>query len=1153
MTQASRASYWMDGQRVEREAFYAVACDPQRSVVVEACAGAGKTWMLVSRILRALLDGCEPHEILAITFTKKAAAEMRERLFDWLRDFASAASDDDRARELVMRGVPPDQARVQAAVLLGLYRRVLDSGRAIEIHTFHRWFSRLLRAAPMDMLAEIGLPAEPALLESNEELRPEVWQRFLQAVTRDATLTDDFSSLVGELGRHSTQAWLDAALDNRSVFEMADAAGVVDACVPSAAQWQAQWAGLADPAQAVLGGDVNAQLWRLARLWGQLTDKSKALKAAAELEVGLGLSDAEEAFQMIWRALFTAEAKSKPRVLPANAEWPAAAEAVQAIKAARDQQQAHELHARMARLTRVLLQAYADIKRERGVADMDDLERCALHLLRDAHLSGWVQERLDARVRQVLIDEFQDTSPLQWQALHAWLAGYAGAGGGGSGRSPPGVFIVGDPKQSIYRFRRAEPRVFEAAQAFVRHGLGGHVLACDHTRRNAPAVLQLLNRVFDQAQADGSFVGFRSHTTEHAQGGVAGCVQALPPIARQKNRTATPGSEDPLEAATAYWRDSLTTPRFEAEEALRMLEGRQVADAIAALLGQGLQPQDIYVLSRRREALRWVAQALRERHIAHVTTEDLRLIDTPEVRDVVALLDALISPQHDLSLAHLLRSPLFGASDDELLALGARASRGMWWPTLLQGDGCDGWSNHPALQRARKLLPQWQRAAHDVPPHDWLDRIVAQGQWRERLAAAVPAARRPLALSALDAVLAQALELDGGRYLTPYGFVRALKRRPLGLGVPQHSHAVQLLTVHGAKGLEARAVFIVDADAPPARTSSHTLLIDWPAHAAHPTCCAFVRSEGSPPPSLDEAMQHERQMRRREELNALYVAITRAREHIIFSRIEPHQRGDAPSWWQRVSAVPACADETTPAAPAIELWHPPVSVSVAGPEALAGASATGEPPLASGHAFIDLPAVPQASGWGSGRAAPTAAPPAEDAAGGDAYQAHQAQLGRAVHRVLEWLTARPVAQRNDVALGQAARAAAGALGLSAEDASTVSTLAARVLHSAAVADWLDPERLVWAGNEIELVDPHDRSVLRLDRLVARRSEALPAGTLEWWVLDYKLQHHPQTLPAYREQLARYRRAVQALQPADRVRAAFITGVGELVEMPPEDQ
>uniref|UniRef100_UPI003FA79DF4 UvrD-helicase domain-containing protein n=1 Tax=Salmonella enterica TaxID=28901 RepID=UPI003FA79DF4 len=112
------------------------------------------------------------------------------------------------------------------------------------------------------------------------------------------------------------------------------------------------------------------------------------------------------------------------------------------------QHQAWEHQQRLARLTRLLLAEYAALKREHGWVDMNDVERTAWVLLSDPVLSGWVQERLDTRVRQLLIDEFQDTSPLQWRTLDAWLGGYAGAGGGASGQRPLSVFIVGDPKQS---------------------------------------------------------------------------------------------------------------------------------------------------------------------------------------------------------------------------------------------------------------------------------------------------------------------------------------------------------------------------------------------------------------------------------------------------------------------------------------------------------------------------------------------------------------------------------------------------------------------------------------------------------------------------------------------------------------------------------
>jgi ATP-dependent helicase/nuclease subunit A len=165
---------------------------------------------------------------------------------------------------------------------------------------------------------------------------------------------------------------------------------------------------------------------------------------------------------------------------------------------------------------------YAQLKRERGWIDMGDLERAALALMSDEVLSGWVQERLDARVRHLLIDEFQDTNPLQWQALSAWLSSYSGAG------KAPSVFLVGDPKQSIYRFRRAEPQVFKAAQRFVAEGLGGDLLSCDHTRRNAPAIIGLVNQVMGQAQEAHEFDGFRAHSTESVRPAASTACRASP-------------------------------------------------------------------------------------------------------------------------------------------------------------------------------------------------------------------------------------------------------------------------------------------------------------------------------------------------------------------------------------------------------------------------------------------------------------------------------------------------------------------------------------------------------------------------------------------------------------------------------------------------
>jgi ATP-dependent helicase/nuclease subunit A len=1097
MTSSSvQPAYRIDGAPVDAAAFYATACHPAASVVVEACAGAGKTWMLVSRILRALIDGAEPQQILAITFTRKAAGEMRERLDDWLREFAHAG-EAACIEALCQRGMSASQAQAAAPLLTGLHERLLMLGRGVEIRTFHGWFSQLLQAAPMDVLAELGLAPGVELLEDPQELAAELFRRFHGAVQADAALRDDFFALVRERGRSSVRKWLEAAWARRVEFEGADAAGSLDASVPAAAACWPAFAPFERPEQRLLTAPVRALLEGVARGLGAQA-KATPRKQGAALEAALALPDAGAMFTAARGALFSA--KGEPRAHLDAPGLPEALALLDEVQRAVEQQQAHVDHGRMVRLARALLREYAAVKRQRGVADMADLEGCALHLLRDSALAGWVQERLDQRIRHVLIDEFQDTSPLQWRALHSWLAAYAGAGGGASGQRPLSVFIVGDPKQSIYRFRGAEPRVFAAAREFVADALGGAVLACDHTRRNAPELLDALNEVFDGAQAQGRFDGFRAHTTGAAAGGEG--VQCLPKIERPA-RDAAAGTPAPA------WRDSLTQARVEPEEGLRQREAAQVADAVQALLADGLPSGEIFVLARKRAPLRQVALALQARGVPHAAPEDNLLMGAPEVRDLVALLDALASPTHDLSLAQALRSPLFGATDDDLLALAERAEPGRWWAVLqAQADALS-----PALQRAARLLAAWAGALHRLPPHDLLDRVVHEGELLPRLLAVVPASRRVAAQQAVRALLALALRLDGARYASVYGFVRALKRRALTMPAAASPDAVQLLTVHGAKGLEAQAVIVMDADTATARAETMGLLVDWPVDDEAPRCCAFVASESRCPPSLRALLEREQAARAREEVNGLYVAMTRARRRLLLSAVAPHPAPDPGAWWAMV-------------APHAQPWAPPAPCDV---------------PKGSAVEVVIAPALPRWRGASTVSSATVVEAEAQVAASrrakppGQADDPDAARLGEALHRVLEWATQTP-----EPSLEALCAAAGASFGLDAPAQARLLGHARTVLGSAAARRFFDPAGLAWAGNEVTVAD--GEALLRIDRLVAFDDD----GRRQWWVLDYKLQSAPGEVAAYRAQIARYRTLVQALQPGDEVCAAFITAAGQVV-------
>jgi ATP-dependent helicase/nuclease subunit A len=1039
--------------------------------------------MLVSRILRALLDGAEPQQILAITFTRKAAGEMRERLDAWLAEFAApAASEAQRIEALRERGLSAVDAAALAPALGALQGRLLEAARGVELRTFHGWFAQLVAHAPLTLLERIGLPPRAELVEDPGLLRAELFRRFHRAVQADAALRVDYLGLVREHRRGSLLQWLDAAWQRATELECAIAAGTLDGSVPPPAEIWPECVGLADPRELLQREPLRAELDTLARALGAV-GRAKTDEAADRLRSALEAADPARAFDLAWEALFTGKGEPRKQIGD-GAAIAAASAALQRLRTMLVQQAAHQDHLRMARLARVLLAEYAALKRERGVADMADLERAALALLGDSAAAGWVQQRLDQRLRHLLIDEFQDTSPLQWQALHGWLSSYAGAGGGASGQRPPSVFIVGDPKQSIYRFRRAEPRVFEAARGFVTLGLGGQVLECDHTRRNAAAVLDALNALFvDAAHVDG-WTPFRAHTTGAS---AAGSVLALPGVGRPPREGRG--------AASGVWRDSLTQPRREPEAVLREQEAAQIADAVAALIAaHGLRPGEVMVLARKRSVLRRVAAALAARHLPHVQPEALALAEAPAALDLIALLDVLASPGHDLSLARALKSPLFGAADADLLWLAreARSRRCAWRDALLAACALPS----PALARAQRLLGGWRDAAERLPPHDLLDRIVDEGELDARVAAAVPADRRAAALQAVQALLAAALAQDGGRHASLYAFVRALKSGQLDAPAAVPGDAVQLLTVHGAKGLEARAVIVADADPEPRPPERATLLVDWPVEAGAPRRVAFVRSEAQVAPSLAALLADEARARGREELNGLYVAMTRAREWLVFAHTDPFRRANGRSWWQRVEAL---------ARP----WQP-AAVPVAAPTV-----------------EVALPVLPRLAA-----AAPV--PPRESA-----LDPAAARLGQAVHRALEWV-GQP---GRSVEPQRAAQAAAEAFGV---DAAAVQAVVAAIVGSADCARFFTGPALRWAGNELPMADA-DGASLRIDRLVLLTDDGADAAPT-WWVLDYKLRAAPAELPAYREQMARYRQAVRAAQPGALVRCGFITGGGALVEI-----
>ncbi|MDB5826624.1 MAG: putative helicase, UvrD/REP-type, partial [Variovorax sp.] len=827
---------------------------------------------------------------------------------------------------------------------------------------------------------------------------------------------------------------------------------------------------------------------------GRETNKTPQKAAEAIIDVfGFGPIDDDAlpgALTRLRKAFFIATEDRLNKNLQKFAAAQEAEADLQLLCAAEAQHAAWLYQLRMTRLTRVLLAAFSAVKRAHGWVDMNDVEQAAQMLLGESALSGWVQERLDARIAHLLIDEFQDTNPLQWHALYGWLSAYGGA----VGRAPR-VFIVGDPKQSIYRFRRAEPQVFIAAKAFVADVLGGDRLDCDHTHRNAMAVVRLVNQAMGAAQEAGEFDGYRAHTTERRDDGE---VLKLPPIGRDAVGGAAGAA--PADDGMLHWRDSLTTPRVLPEEQLLQKECEQAARWIAQRIADGTPPKQIMVLARRRSRLAAMQDALRELHIPTQQPEKNELHDAPEVQDMVALLDALVSPAHDLSLARALKSPLFGIGDDDLvqLALRQRAQPGTPWLALL---GAGDLPN--ALAPLGETLHRWQEWLAALPPHDALDAIFHDGDVLARFGAAAPAALRQTVLSNLRGLLAASLEIDGARFATPYGLVRALRAGGVRAPAVTAPDAVRLLTVHGAKGLEADNVVLLDCDAAAPRSQTMGVLVEWKGGDAKPTRFVFMASEKTPPACATPLLEEEQRARHREELNGLYVATTRARERLVLSAVEPARQNEG-SWWVRLErgCTPVEADEP--------LATPMINGGAAGSFSLK------EAPAALPAALV-LPS--------KGAAAVVKRPVAVDA--------RAAAFGQAMHRLLEWAVPGEPLPKAHV------RAAAREFLLDATQARDAALYAQRIRAGAGAWAW-DERMIDWHGNEVTLV--HGGEPLRIDRLVRHRE------TGAWWVLDYKSTAHPERDESLIAQMQRYRVAVQNANPGATVRAAFLTGQGELVSL-----
>jgi ATP-dependent helicase/nuclease subunit A len=1119
------------------------ASDPARSVWVSANAGAGKTHVLAQRVIRLLLNGTDPAKILCLTFTKAAAANMANRIFETLSEWITF---DDEKLDAAIRATGARSVSVRQRIQARrLFASALETPGGLKVQTIHGFCARLLQQFPF----EANVAARFRVLEETEQ--SQILEQIRRDVLLEAARQPDsrvglaLAALIPLASDFGFQTALDEAIRERAAIAASiDQAGGLDRAM---AQLTAALGIAADDtierveAEIVDSTHLPLTEWAaVAGICGQGSSndqrQGQRLKEAtdatgtARLDAYLSMFFSDEdkpRRQIITASIVKSEPELARRLADEQARLIALCEKRRAILA-RDRTGA------LLTIALEVIGRYAAKKDHGGLLDYDDLIAHTRDML-DRVESTWVHYKLDLGIDHLLIDEAQDTSPQQWDVVKRFVAEFT-HGAGARGELRRSIFAVGDDKQSIFSFQDAAPeafadmrRYFQGAHAAA--GLPFQPVSLKYSFRSVPVVLNAVDVVFQQPTAYSGLSTDPVPTIHEAvREGAPGLVEVWPLVEPDERPDVDP------------WDAPFDT---RSERSPRVKLARQIATAVKTWIDRGdrvgdcdqrraVRPGDILILVRQRGALfEAIIRAIKASGIPVAGADRLKLTEHIAVMDLLVLADALLLPDDDLALATALKSPLFGLSEQELFDL-AHGRDGALARTLR--------TQRPELS-AR--LDAHGEAARRLSPFAFYAELLGPGGGRKAFLARLGAE----ANDAIDEFLNLALDYERRNTPSLQGFVAWLRtasaevKRDMEIARDE----VRVMTVHGAKGLEAPIVVLADTTTQPAGPAQYQpRLLALPRREAPPDtadCVVWIPTRRDDTTSSTAARAIAIRAAENEYRRLLYVAMTRAADRLVICGAIVERTMPQSCWYQLIEQGLAATGllTETPAD------FGEGSVRRYRKTALEAALASVAPTADTGAALPDWLTNPIAA---SPLRAPSIAPSRLAAQRGDTGLRSSAERRRAiergtlVHRLLQSLPGVAPERRTEAARRFLARA---------QDLSDAERdeLARQVLRLLA-----DPQfaALFAPGSRAEISIAGrvgGRTVSgQIDRLVITPQAVL--------IADYKTNRPaPSSLdeavartPEYVAQLALYRAVLARLYPDRPVRAALLwTDIPMLMEIP----